>query len=381
MRPAYYKTTKTTRKKTMEKITVQTAPQAQHHEFSPSKLQQYRDCPGSYKMQMGMPDNSSEEAKEGSMLHACIATGNFDGLTEEQSELCAACLQFLAEIAGGENSGATIYHELPIQVRDANGNILTEGTVDVAIVFANGELATIDWKFGRTPVTEVNRNMQLATYSVGVMQKFGGTRCTGHVFQPRIYSRSQYTFSRPDAIITNIARVIDCCKDNALLLNAETDACKYCRAKSKCPAFMAKFNVLAINEVNTLDNPETLAALYETSKQVETFCREIKAAMEQYIDAHGECCGYRYKERPGNRECTDVLGAYQLVQAMITPAEFTKVCKVSIGGLTDALVVKMHAAAVAKGEKLTKAAAKVQVDTVLAAVVQCGAATKSIVMG
>ena len=76
-----------------------------------------------------------------------------------------------------------------------------------------------------------------------------------------------------------------------------------------------------------------------------------------------------------------MLGAYQLVQAMITPAEFTKVCKMSIGGLTDALVAKMQAAAVAKGEKLTKAAAKAQIDTVLAAVVQRGAATKSIVMG
>lgn len=357
-----------------------TTPQ-QHHPFGPSRLQQLRDCPGSYRMQLGLEEEQSPEAAEGTMLHDRIARGDFDGLTTEQAELCAACLRFLAEVAGGEDSGAKIYHEQRVQVLGSNGELLTEGTADVVIDYPDGRLAVIDWKFGRNPVREVNRNLQLAAYCVGAMQKYNRTACHGYIYQPRCYAASDYNFTKPDAILANIGRVIAQAQAPQLVLNADGEACKYCLAKNTCPAFRAKFAALAARPAYDLTNPQQLVALYEASKRVEKFCREIKTAMENYIAAHGECCGYRFKEKPGNRECTDVLGMYDVVRDYITPAEFTGVCEVSVGRLVDAIVEKLVAAAKASGTKLTKVAAKAQAEEMLAALVQRGTPTTSIVQG
>lgn len=359
---------------------ITTTPQL-HHPFSPSRLQQLRDCPGSYRMQLGLEEEQSPEAAEGTMLHDRIARGDFDGLTAEQSELCAACLKFLAEVAGGENSGAKIYHEQRVQVHATDGTLLTEGTADVVIDYPDGRLAVIDWKFGRNPVREVNRNLQLAAYCVGAMQKYDRQACHGYIYQPRCYAASDYNFTKPDAILANIGRVIAMAQAPQLVLNADGDACKYCLAKNTCPAFRAKFAALAARPTYDLTNPQQLAALYEASKRVEKFCRDIKAAMEVYIAEHGECCGYRFKEKPGNRECTDVLGMFDLVRDYITPGEFTQVCAVSIGKLVDAIVEKLVAAAKASGSKLTKVAAKAQAEQMLAALVQRGTPTTTIVQG
>lgn len=364
---------------TTEITTAITTP-TKHHDFSPSKLQQLRDCPGSYRMQIGLADTATPEAEEGTMLHDRIARGYFDGLTTEQAELCAACLKTMADIAGGENSGAQIYHEQHLQVHDENGGLLTEGTADVVIVFPDGELAVIDWKFGRNPVKEVNRNLQLAAYCLAAMQKYGCTECTGYIYQPRCYAASEYRFTKPEAILANIKRVIDMAKQQQLVLNAG-DACKYCLAKATCPAFREKFAALAAGPAYDLSNPQQLAALYDASKKVEKFCREIKTAMEDYIKANGDCCGWHFKEKPGNRECTDVLALYDAVKDYINPAEYNNVCSVSVGKLVDAIVDKQVAAAKASGEKLTKVAAKANAEQMMATLVQRGMPTATIVQG
>lgn len=353
----------------------------QHHPFGPSRLQQLRDCPGSYRMQLGLEEVKTPEADEGTMLHDRIARGDFEGLTTEQAELCAACLKFMAEVAGGENSGAKIYHEQHLQVLGTDGELLTEGTADVVIDYPDGRLAVIDWKFGRNPVKEVNRNLQLAAYCLAAMERYGRHECHGYIYQPRCYAKSDYNFTKPEAILANIARVIELAKQPQLVLNAEGDACKYCLAKNTCPAFRAKFAALAARPAYDLTNPQQLAALYDASKRVEKFCREIKTAMENYIRANGECCGWHFKEKAGNRECTDALAMYDVVRDYINPAEYNAVCTVSVGRLVDAIVEKLVAAAKASGTKLTKVAAKVQAEEMLAALVQRGTPTTTIVQG
>ncbi len=353
-----------------------TTPQ-QHHPFGPSRLQQLRDCPGSYRMQLGLEDKTSPEAAEGTMLHDRIARGDFEGLNTEQSELCAACLRFLAQVVG-EDKGAKVLYEQHIEVRNDKGEIITEGTADVVILFTDGRLAVIDWKFGRNPVKEVNRNLQLAAYCLGAMQMFGKTACHGHIYQPRIYAASDYLFTKPASILRNIELVIAAAQGPALILNTEGEACKYCLAKHICPAFRTKFAALATQPIYDLTNPQELARLYEASKKVEKFCKEIKAAMENYIVANGECAGYYLKLKPGNRECVNVMAFYNAVADYITPAEFTGMCRVSVGGAIDAVAEKMQAAAKAKGEKLTKVAAKGKAEELMAAFVQRGADSTTI---
>ena len=58
----------------------------QHHEFSPSHLEQIRLCPGSHIMQKGIPEKESPWSAEGTLLHNAIANDDFSDLTEEQKE-------------------------------------------------------------------------------------------------------------------------------------------------------------------------------------------------------------------------------------------------------------------------------------------------------
>ena len=362
----------------MDEMTTQTnvAPDAVHHAFSPSRLQQLKVCPGSYLMQQGLTEEPGPEAAEGTMLHERLATGNFDGLTTEQAELCAACLKFLAEVSGGEDSGAQVLHEQRLQICDENGNEISYGFADVVILHPDDRMSIIDWKFGRNPVAEVNRNLQLAAYALGAMQKFNKTACHCHVYQPRCYSASDYNFTKPAAILANIENVIAAATGGALILNPEPEACKYCLAKFKCPAFNSKFSALAVRPAFDLTDPDQLVKLYEQSKLVERFCREIEAAMKKYIDAHGSCGSWHYKEKPGNRECTDALRMFEVVSNLLTPAEFNACVTVSISRLVDSVVEKVQAAETAAGRKITKVAAKAQVEEMIRDVVQRGKAPR-----
>ena len=106
---------------------------------------------------------------------------------------------------------------------------MTEGTADVVIQHEDDSITIIDWKFGYNPVNEVNKNIQLASYAVGAMQKFAASSCNCWVFQPRIYAKSSYTFQNADAIIENIKLIIKRAKTESYVLNASEDACRYCR--------------------------------------------------------------------------------------------------------------------------------------------------------
>jgi hypothetical protein len=348
-----------------------------HHEFGPSRLPMYMACPGAYRMQKGIEETASPEAMEGSLLHERVAAGSKEGLDGEQEAMVEACLGFLAETAG---DGATVHKELPVSVRDEDGGLLTEGTCDVAIEYPDKRLAVIDWKFGRVPVAEVNRNMQLAAYAVGAMQTLGYDACECHVYQPRIYAHSAYTFAKPGAIVANIRNIIARCTDDGLMLRPG-DQCGYCRAKGKCPAFMAMFRSLANPEDDWKASPDMIAEYYARSKVVEKFCREVRTALEARIDADGRCGPYIYKERPGNREIGDVQGAFGALRDSLTQGEFLAQGRFSVSGLVDAVAGKLQARAEASGAKMTKVAARGEAEGMLEPFIQRGAAVRTIVEG
>ena len=151
-----------------------------HHEFSPSKLEQYRICPASYFMQKGLPDTTSAAAEEGTLLHAALAKFSADGLNSEQTEVFESCVNYLDSLTTGTGNDEIIT-ELPLTIKDGS-EVLTTGTADVVIYNSDmHEVSIVDWKFGYTPVMSVMNNIQLATYAVGAMQKYGVSTCKAHV--------------------------------------------------------------------------------------------------------------------------------------------------------------------------------------------------------
>lgn len=325
----------------------------------PSKLQQYAACPGSYQMQFGMPDEPSLEAEEGTILHACVAKNTVEGLDAEQEEMVLSCRAFLeARIAASCLGTATF--EQPIEVRNAAGNLLTKGTCDVLLTGKGDHCEVIDWKFGRVPVPDAARNLQLAAYAIGAMQLVKASSCTVHIYQPRIKHHAEYTFTQPEAILSNIQTVIARATKKVLILNAGEEQCRYCKAKAVCPAFRKTCDSLAVarDNADALATPETLADYYSRAQIAKKFVATIEDAMKAYLDEHGECCGYHYKEVAGKRECTDIAGLHCAVDGVISPSEFLECCTVSISSLEAAFIEKLCATAAVSGGKITKKDAK-----------------------
>lgn len=345
-----------------------------HHLYSPSRLQRIHDCPGSVRMEsMCPPEPKSEDATEGTMLHKVIAgCGGEEQLDTEQSSAIESCREFMQSLY--HEDGTKWYSEFEVDVQDEHGEILTQGTMDVLLHHADNTADVIDWKFGRTPVEEAANNYQGAAYALGVFQLLGVKSVTFHIYQPRIFQHTEYTFTNPRNILTNIRTIINRAKAPELILNAGDAACRYCAAKSICPAFSARFRALEAtpDETRDLSNPAVLLDYWNRAQVVERFMKELKEAVTSYCKGHGNLGEWYIQERAGRREITNSVELCTRLNSYITAAEWRACNTVNLGKLTDLIVEKMKAAATANGEKLTTKAAKDKVESLIGDLIQRG---------
>lgn len=346
----------------------------------PSQLQQAAACPGSYRMQQGIKDTPSPEAAEGTMLHERVVSGYLGGLDMEQSDAVRRCIEFRDSLRTGYD---TMRSEKSLELRDTQGNLLTKGTCDVLLTDTMcNKCAIIDWKFGRTPVADCAGNYQLAAYALGAMELTGAPECEAHIYQPRIGAHTQYTFRQPAPIIRNLSHIMArAMRGDKLELNPGEEQCRYCKAKSECPAFrrMASAVAAVAQDSAALSDPATLAKWYGNALAVRKYCDQVEAAMKAYLDQHGECGPYRWKETAGRREVDDISHAFFALSDILTQSQFLDCCTVAVGRLEDAVARRLQAQAEAKGGKLTEREAKTQFAALMDGILRNGTPTRKIV--
>jgi hypothetical protein len=332
------------------------------------------------------PVTTTPEASEGTLLHERIAAlalalsiGRIEeerekalkGLDSEQAQAVESCLEFLGTLI---LPGDKIFIEYHVDVQDEHGEILTEGTLDVALIHEDNTADTVDWKFGRTIVEEAANNYQGAIYSLAIFQIFGVSAVTFHVYQPRAFRHTSYTFTKPRNIQINIQNIIARAKAPELVLNAGDTACRYCAAKSICPAFSARFRALESKpeESRDLSNPAVLLDYWNRAQVVERFLKELKEAVTNYCKKHDNLGDWYIQERAGRREITNSVELCTRLNNYISAAEWRQCNTVNLGKLTDLIVEKLKAAAIANGEKLTTKAAKDKVESLIGDLIQRG---------
>lgn len=348
-----------------------------HHDFSPSSLEQFRLCPGSYQMQRGIEEQPSEAAAEGTLLHNAVATGDFTGLTSDQIELVTKCIEFRNSFAAPD---AVVLNEEFVRVHDENDEVVTHGTADCIILPGKPVPIVIDWKFGYSPVNDVNKNIQLATYSLGVMQEYKVDSVDAWVFQPRLHKKTHHVFTNASAILSNIKNIIKTASGDDIILKPSDTACRYCKARLSCPAFRVKFQkLMASRNDYDMNHIPTLEKLFDASKSIKTFLNEIENAVKSVIEEKGACGKYVFQTTEGAREIKDLNALYSVVKNYLTTAEFNNVCKVSISKLESAVADRMIAGVKANGGKLSKAEAKSTVSKMISELVTRGNPKKTIV--
>lgn len=355
-----------------------------HHEFSPSRLNQFFVCPGSYIMQKGFPEEpKSPDAEEGTMLHACVASGKTDGLNPEQTAAVTFCLDYLENLmkqrAEEGKKVVQLLFEERLTVYDENGEVLTEGIADVVVIYDDQSADNIDWKFGRGEVTPVSVNYQTAAYSLAIHQRFGCYQVTAHIVQPRLFKYDRYTFDKFPMLQRSIRLCIEAAKsETSIVLRATENGCKYCRAKSICPAFREKFASLvpAESESRDLSNPDILLDWWNKAQIVEKFVGQLKQAVTDYCSEHGRLGDWVLKERSGKKEVPNSVELCQRLNNYISAAEWRSVQTVNLGKLLDILAEKAIQRATAKGEKLTAKKAREDAETMIDDLIQKGKPTQ-----
>ena len=265
----------------------------EHARLSPSDSERWLRCPASIEMverisarpdadSLLLPD-SSEYAEEGSKAHEIAgfmleARNLPDKLTDEgrealteaeqtNSEMLVHAEGFCEYVEGMLRPGSQLFVENRVTYDQwAPGNF---GTSDVVVINDDG-LDITDYKYGEGVMVDAERNTQLMTYALGVLETFDlflpdAERVTLHVYQPR---REHY-----DSWETTVDELLEfgetVRKAAATITSGEAwrermfepgdEACRWCRAKPVCKPLQDKATETALDGFDVIDAEPAVA--------------------------------------------------------------------------------------------------------------------------
>lgn len=336
-------------------------------------------CPGSFTLEKACPDESSEAASEGTLLHAymeqLLTGGPWEGapLTAEQQELCERALRLLdgvkEKIMGDcpDASFSLVSTEERRFLSDWIEGGEYSGQWDALIRVSaerDGFLLVLDWKFGRVEVEPAEANRQLEALVPLAAQKAReeGIRHSGiyaAIIQPRVAGPASVAFYDTEAIDQAEQRSLAVAKaamDPDAPRYCSEEACRYCRAKAVCheaTSMVEQASLIATDRDKwELFSPAEKVQAYRLAKTAKKWATAVDYRFEQDVAA-GLIPGFEMGAGRTSFTVTDPSGAFSALNAEfpdeVTAEAFAGCCKVGITDL-DKLV---HAARKAADPKAT----------------------------
>lgn len=211
-------------------------------------------CPGSERMEYGLPEDDSEQSREGKLLHDYAAHPEYDRsvLRPDQRDLLERNDALVTHIATRINQAHKLNFDSAIAEREITlSNDLISGTPDTLRVLDDdkGHRSVAAWvndaKFGYRVVERADLNLQLRSYAV-LTYDYLEPSPPGKIFvsltQPRLpyeerITLAMYTPEDIEASRKEIAGIIKRAGHDRAKLVAGEDQCRYCKAKLTCPAY------------------------------------------------------------------------------------------------------------------------------------------------
>jgi len=301
---------------------------SQHSFFSPSSAHRWIPCPGS----MAWPENqeeggSSTFADDGTASHAWAAeilrghlpphgeiatiNGREYVLDEERLEYIAA---YVEDVQRRTQDGL-LFVEYRVDLSQWLGEGQS-GTAD-AVILRGDTLTVIDLKYGVGEKVDAKQdggpNYQLGLYALGalsdaVLMGYEIKKIVLVVHQPRLVHIDEFECTR--SILTNLAlkaknAVVEAgiamvgAPEDGLYLNPSDAACRWCRAKSKCPALQQyvtsevrkDFDVIAAETPTAPSDTAGLSRAMIAVPLVEQWCSAVREATHKAVEAGKEVIG------------------------------------------------------------------------------------------
>ena len=253
-----------------------------HSLAAPSSFENILQCPYYAKNKKKLGERTSEAAERGRKMHEAVYNDEvLNTLSEEDKAIVLGVRQ--RSIYDYDKEGYVIEFEVPVEIKDASGKVITTGTIDTLIYKEGGDtFLTKDNKFGSMPVAPASRNEQLKPYVVGVFQKFPNFKkgfC--QIEQPSCPDNGDmFGYEREKDYERLLKFVSEVCEiaHNAKATDATPcEACRWC-AKSECSVYKSEMDKACKEYALTLVNDDTLANL--PKEELVAYCDNALAQME-----------------------------------------------------------------------------------------------------
>lgn len=321
---------------------------------SASNIFRRKLCPGSGRMEAEFAEKDSEASSEGTMLHTLFLTGRRpDDLTSEQAQTLDMADFYAEEFFGNLRQRFGIPMEASfIDERDVSMVLhgprreeLFPGHADVIRTWPEYQVrGIVDAKFGFMEVEHAPDNLQIASYA-GMRHQVSEAKAIGVcITQPRNFgprmTQAGYTADRIPAAIVELARIFhDSEKPDAELIAGDKQ-CHFCKAKTVCDAYKAKFAAVQTVDVTAIQtvSDDDLERLHVAIAFANKISDDVREEMRQRIRA-GRMPGWKLQNSGDEVTLNDVLGFYNALKEYmgekLTPKRFDDCRDMVWGRLTD----------------------------------------------
>lgn len=306
---------------------------------SASSFARYAACPGSFLMERDQPEEESEDAARGTLIHAILSGEHKRPVTDldvlDAVEICRALEATL--LANWDAPCAAIQRECRLWIRNLQTlERLYSGKADGIVV--EGDRALVwDFKTGRVPVTSAEANWQLRTLAVLVAENFGVNEVTVAILQPWAGPRiTQAIYDREALAQADIAcgvvatRVVQPGQPR----HASPENCRYCRAKGVCPeaaAMIPSLGAMTLREEDGELTNDALLRLLNVCGHVERVIGAIRARAKGILtkDPHA-LPGWTLHVSKPRESVEDTLKVFDAcVVRGVDPRSFVAECKIA----------------------------------------------------
>lgn len=294
--------------------------------ISASNIFRRKLCPGSARMETGLADTDNDYSTEGTMLHALFLTGlRPPYLTPDQRDALdladKLANDFFAKLCEDNQipsgAGYTEEREQDMMLRGSAGQELYPGHADVIRTWPEYSVrGVVDVKFGFTEVEHAADNTQTASYAAMKQQSDPVDKTGVAIIQPRNFgprsTAAIYDRSGIPKAVAELERIVAATAAPDAPLVPGTAQCQYCKAKAKCPAYLAASDAalyIGTRAVASLNEGE-LVAVHRAIQFANKIKDEVSEEMRRRVDA-GTLPGWKLQNSGDVTVLDDSTGFYR----------------------------------------------------------------------
>lgn len=315
-----------------------------HAVFSPSSAKRWMTCPGSVALSVGIPDESSPYADEGTKAHA-LFEALLKGETFMVGEYPPDMLRHVANAVADARELIPDGVDYSVEEKLKHSELIY-GTADLVIPEHFGTLTVADLKYGQgIPVAvrenDGSLNPQLLIYASMAAMRYGDhfSHVRMVIIQPRVDADCETDVLVPIETVTafrdEMEKAVAAAKEPDAPLVPSKEGCRFCPARVKCPALAEAAQLVDTSQKVPSLPPEKISEILMRREEVEGWFSAVYSYGVKLAEAGVDIPGFTLKPKrayarwkPGaETEAEKRYGQKLFVQELLSPAQARKALK------------------------------------------------------